>query len=85
MITHDAWLKCKVQKGMFSDEKVIQVRLKTAESTSFTVSTRHLEETAGDKGRVKVRFVGKKQSSLVVIPSFQPEIVAIDESELEPA
>ena len=59
------WLKCKITKGMFSDEFTVIVRTSSGETVSVFVPKEAAEE---EQSRVKVRVAECKGRSIAWLP-----------------
>jgi len=76
------WLKCKIGKGMFSDESNVVVRMANGENFAAFVPT---EATDQDENRVRVRVIQSMgRMSRTLIPDEYQSVVVVDSSELQP-
>ncbi len=74
----DRWLKCLVQKGMFSDECVIVIKTSGGEPFSAFVPKSTVERS----DRVKVRVFEQTGQSWAILPNEDQSIVDVQPSEL---
>ena len=76
------WLKCKIDKGMFSDEFTVTVRTRTGEPVAVFVP-----KTAADheKNLVKVRAIEEQGRALAVLPDEHQSVVDVSATDLQPA
>jgi hypothetical protein len=72
-----SWLKCKVLKGMFSDEVTVVIRTLDGESASFFVP-----RSAADDGRVKVRVAQHAGHTVALLPDEYQSVVDVEPSQL---
>ena len=77
----EQWLRCRVFKGMFSNERTIVVRVKGNGSVEFIVPQSSVQEN-NDEGRVRVTVVNRADAKWAVIPTAYRESVPIEEAEL---
>ena len=76
----EEWLRCVVQKGMFSDEQLVLIVTATGESVAFFVPKDQIREN-----RVRVRSFSENSRRWAVVPNENQSIVAVEDSELVPA
>ena len=85
------WLRCRVVKGMFSDELAITYPPRGATSVTSVFVPRDMVHSEVDKegkdgeGKVKVMVFREDNSAWAVLPSDQQQVIPIDESDLTPA
>lgn len=77
----EGWLKCKILKGMFSDEKAMVYPAESATSSSFFVPKDKVRE--GD-GTVHVRVFHEGNTVWAVVPAESQPVIPIDEKDLTP-
>lgn len=76
----DAWLRCKVFKGMFSDEVAIKYWLKGGDSRSVFVPRSSVTGDLETDGLVKVQVFRKGEDSFAVLPTeYRDDILVRDE------
>ena len=76
------WLKCKIDKGMFSDEVTVTVQTRTGDAVAVFVP----KEAADDqKSRVKVTAFEEQGKMLAVLPDEHQSVVQVSEADLQPA
>jgi hypothetical protein len=76
------WLKCKIFKGMFSDEFTVIVRTRSGEDVAVFVPKDYAQES---KSRVKVKVSEESGHAIAVLPDASQSEVDVDASELMPA
>ena len=76
------WLKCKIAKGMFSDEYTVIVRTRSGEDISVFVPKDAAEE---DRGRVRVRVAERMGHTVALLPDEHQSVVDVESSDLIPA
>jgi len=78
------WLKCKVSAGMFSDERVVELRVKLGHARTFFVpADRVLDQGAGE-GQIQVGVVTQGEVTLVILPTPSRDVVPCAEDDLVP-
>jgi hypothetical protein len=90
MTANDAeyrWLKCRIDRGMFSDERAVTY---PADATKNWLKSVFVEESAvegapGETGRVRVRILQLDGRMMAVLPSALQEIVTVSPSDVSPA
>ena len=78
------WLRCQVLGQMFSDERIISVRVFGNGAREFLVPRNTVNEE-GAESRVRVRVFREPDATWAVLPTVYSDSVAIDETELVPA
>lgn len=81
MTQRQSWLKCKVHKGMFSDELAIAVDTLSGDA-SFFVPRSDVEGSVGQQGRVRVRVFEEGGSTWAALPGGADAVVAVREGDL---
>jgi hypothetical protein len=76
------WLKCKLAKGMFSDEYTVSVSTRTGEIVSVFVPKNFAQE---ETSRVKVRVTESAGRSFAWLPDEHQSVVDVNASDLQPA
>jgi hypothetical protein len=76
------WLKCKVVKGMFSDELTVVVRTLGGEDVAVFVPRDQVQEGSG---RVKVRVSEASGHTMAVLPDANQSVIDVNASQLTPA
>ena len=77
-----SWLKCRIVKGMFSDELTVVIRSQDGEAISAFVPKDRVEGKVEAAGRVKVRVFESTGQKFAVLPNENQTVISIDESEL---
>ncbi len=75
------WLRCVVQKGMFSDERLVKTIHK---GFLFCVHSSLVEGELNTNGRVKVRLFEKADGLWAVLPTEDSTVLEVSRDELEP-
>jgi hypothetical protein len=76
------WLRCEVNKGMFSDELTVTVKTRSGESVAVFVP----RQAADDQNkRVRVNAFQTDGDYLAVLPDVQQSVIHVDERDLLPA
>jgi hypothetical protein len=80
------FLRCRVSKGMFSNERVIELKLKNGKILTFVVESSDVTEanTSGC-GAVKVWVNIEEGDRWAMLPTPQRDLVRFEESDLVPA
>ncbi|HMU41023.1 MAG TPA: hypothetical protein PKE31_18605 [Pseudomonadota bacterium] len=79
------WLKCKVVKGMFSDELTVIIQALDGETISAFVPRDRVECSEPSVGRVKVRVFDSTGQKFAVLPNETQTILSVHESALAAA
>ncbi len=75
------WLKCKIEKGMFSDEFTVTVHSRSGESIAVFVP----KETADDqKNLVQVKAFERQGKMIAVLPDENQSVVDVSAADLQP-
>ena len=76
------WLKCKIDRGMFSDEFTVTVHTRTGEAIAVFVP----KDAADDqKNLVKVRAFEEQGKTMAVLPDEYQSVVDVSATDLQPA
>jgi hypothetical protein len=76
------WLKCKIDKGMFSDEFTVTVQSRTGEAIAVFVPKAAADDR---KSLVKVKAFEEQGKTLAVLPDEHQSVVDVREADLQPA
>jgi hypothetical protein len=76
------WLKCKIDKGMFSDEYTVTVRSRTGEAIAVFVPKRAADD---QKSLVQVQAFERQGKTMAVLPDEHQSIVDVSAGDLQPA
>lgn len=79
----DAWLNCRVLKGMFSDERAIVVETNSGTEYSSFVPKALVRGEINGQGQLRVSAFEKAGAWWAVIPNDYREIIAVQSSALE--
>jgi hypothetical protein len=77
----EAWLKCVVFKGMFSDELAVKYQPRNGDPRSFFVPKAKVKGTEGE-GQLQVTVFKKDDVSWAILPTENRTIIPIDEADL---
>ena len=77
-------LRCRITKGMFSDERVIEVRRYNGEVMSHFVPQSAVHGDINTDGDIEVIVYQKNGATWAVIPTEYSEVVPIDTTDLIP-
>ena len=81
-ITRDRWLKCQLDKGMFSDEVAVTYPSSGTPVCSVFVPAQAVHGQLGATGKVRVRIVERQGSLLAVLPSNYSDSVRVQEQDV---
>lgn len=76
------WLKCAIQKGMFSDERAVSYPPTGACASSVFVPRDEVEGDVGQQGRVRVLYFQQGAFAWAVLPAEDRPIIRINEIDL---
>jgi hypothetical protein len=77
----ERYLRCKVYKGMFSDERAIEYPAYGEKLSVFVPRTKVIEESGG-LGKVAVFAFEANGTLWAVLPSAQPETIPVKANDL---
>lgn len=78
----DAWLKCFVFKGMFSDELAVKVSELQGQEASFFVPKSLVRGDVDQEGKVKVRVYREGSTAWAVLPTENRAAIPVREADL---
>jgi hypothetical protein len=78
---NERWLRCKVDKGMFSDEVAVTYPASGTVLMSVFVPKSAVEGTPGGIGRVRV-LLASRDSRAVALPTEYQDVIPVSESDL---
>ncbi|HSZ59319.1 MAG TPA: hypothetical protein VK797_26995 [Tepidisphaeraceae bacterium] len=79
----EQWLRCRIVKGMFSDELAITYLPRGAtNATSVFVPKDFVNGDINQEGKVKVMVFREGDSAWAVLPSAQKMVIPVDEADL---
>jgi hypothetical protein len=81
----EQWLKCRVYKGMFSDELAVKVSSLKGNDTSVFVPKAAVEGVVDDEGKVRVRVFREGKTAWAVLPTETRTTIPVREADLMPA
>lgn len=76
------WLRCRVDKGMFSDELAVTYPTEGTYRKSVFVLRDHVR-VEGDRGSVRVLVTSKGGRTFATLPSARRDMVLVAPSDLE--
>lgn len=76
------WLRCQLDKGMFSDELAVTYPPHGPWQKSVFVDRQAVQGNAGDIGKVRVSVLRKDGSVLAVLPSPEGDIVHVNAGDI---
>jgi hypothetical protein len=77
-----AWLRCKVESGMFSDEVAVTYPAATEQWQKSVFVPSSCVRGSEPQGEVKVQVVIKDGTRFAVLPSSQRDIVKVEGADL---
>lgn len=81
--SHQFWLTCKLDAGMFSDEVAVTYPASDHWQKSVFVPKKCVRgDESGETGEVRVTVLIRDGKRYAVLPSSQCDIVKVDESDL---
>ena len=78
------WLTCRIDKGMFSDERAVTYPAEGEQLKSVFVTASEVEGEPGHRGRVRVRIGRLNGHLMAVLPSADQDIVTVQEADVSP-
>jgi len=79
------WLKCRILKGMFSDERVVVYHLVNGERYSEFVPSDKVRGEINSEGTLAVGIYRQEGASFAELPTNYSDLVAVPEEDLIPA
>lgn len=76
------WLRCQLDKGMFSDEMAVTYPPQGRWQKSVFVDSDYVDGSAGDVGRVRVKLIRRSGSLMAVLPSSNQDIVIVQAGDI---
>ncbi len=76
------WLRCTIDKGMFSDEVTVTVLTRSGESVAVFVPRKEADDR---NNRVRVNAFEANGDCVAVLPDDRRSVVDVDASDLLPA
>lgn len=81
----EGWLKCRILKGMFSDERVVVFHLSNGERYSEFVPADKVRGEINSEGTLAVGIYRQDGSSFAELPTNYSDWVAVPNEDLIPA
>lgn len=81
----EGWLKCRVVKGMFSDEFTVVVHRRGNGTVEFFVSSKDVKKQADETGTVRVKVFQRQDGPWAELPTPYRDAVPVEEGELQTA
>lgn len=79
----EQWLRCRILKGMFSDELAVSYPPRAGTSVaSVFVPRDYVEGKIDEEGKVRVKVFREGDTAWAVLPSPQRLMIAVDEADL---
>ena len=78
------WLVCRIDKGMFSDERAVTYPADGEQQKSVFVSDSAIQGQPGQTGKVRVTLVRENGTLFALLPSSDQDIVTVREADLAP-
>jgi len=78
------WLKCFIQKGMFSDELAVNYPPREACASSVFVPKDEVRGQVGREGKVKVRYFAEGETVWAVLPAEDQPVIRVHKADLVP-
>jgi hypothetical protein len=76
------WLKCRIDKGMFSDEYTVTVHSRSGEAIAVFVPR---QSTDDQKHLVRVRAFEEQGKTIAVLPDEHQSVIDVSPADLQPA
>lgn len=76
------WLRCKIDKGMFSDEFTVTVRTRTGEAIAVFVPKQAADN---QKNLVQVKAFDQQGKTIAVLPDEHQSVIDVMSADLQPA
>jgi acyl-CoA thioesterase len=76
------WLKCKIDKGMFSDEFTVTVHSRAGEAIAVFVPKRSADD---QKNLVQVKAFEQQGKIIAVLPDEHQSVIDVNAGDLQPA
>jgi hypothetical protein len=78
----ERWLRCLVDKGMFSNERAITYPPEGAALHSVFVPAEDVAGVPGEKGHVRVRIMNEEGAVWAILPTNYRDAVVVAEHDL---
>jgi hypothetical protein len=78
----NAWLRCRLEKGMFSDEVAVTYPAFSPAQKSVFVPRSCVREGGEHQGEVMVTVVVKDGAQFAVLPTPRRDIVRVEDADL---
>lgn len=78
-----AWLRCRLDSGMFSDEIAVTYPASENWQKSVFVPLSCVQSASEHHGKVRVNLVFKDGARYAVLPSPRRDMVRVEEADLE--
>ena len=76
------WLKCEIDKGMFSDEVTVTIRISSGEAIAVFVPKQAADH---QKNLVRVDAFEQQDNTIAVLPDEHHSVVDVSAADLQPA
>ena len=78
----DRWLTCRVDKGMFSDERAVTYPATGEMRVSMFVPVEAVHGEPGGLGKVRVKVMHHGDTTVAILPTDYSEAVAVADTDL---
>jgi hypothetical protein len=78
------WLKCRIDKGMFSDELAVTYPAEGEQQKSVFIPDSDVQGQPGQTGKVRVTLVRENGTLFALLPSSDRDVVTVREADLVP-
>ena len=79
---NELWMRCKVVKGMFSDELTVLVKTLSGDDVSVFVPRDRVQGQVDHEGRVKVRSFESEAKLWAVLPNESQTVIPVEAGQL---
>jgi hypothetical protein len=79
-----AWLRVRLDSGMFSDEFAVTYPATAQFQKSVFVPRNYVRDTGENRGEVMVKVVEKDGERFAVLPTARRDIVRVEDADLHP-
>ena len=76
------WLLCRIDKGMFDDERAVTYPAEGEKQKSVFVSNSTIQGQPGQTGKVRITLIRRNGTLFGVLPSSNQDIVTVQEADL---
>lgn len=80
-----AIIRCKVSRGMFTDERVVELPAGPANMSFVVPSSAVRKEDQQGNGELRVQIIVYQGQTYILLPTPRRDAIPVDESDLVPA